>query len=66
MPGIVRYYLQAVLVALDVRIDSYHARFQNNNILCLQRDTATVLALMKQVLVNQNDTDIPVMSAFRI
>jgi len=39
--------------------------FQNNNILWVQWDIATVLALMKQVLGNRNDTDIRKMAAFR-
>jgi len=39
--------------------------FQNHKILCGQGDIATVPALMKEVLVSQYDTDIPVMPAFR-
>jgi molybdopterin/thiamine biosynthesis adenylyltransferase len=39
--------------------------FQNHNILCVQRDIVTVTPLKKEVLHNQNDTDILVMAAFR-
>ena len=39
--------------------------FQYYYILCVQRDITTLPHLMKEVLANQNDTDIPVMAAFR-
>ena len=39
--------------------------FQNHIILCVVGDFATVAALMKEVMLNQNDTDIPVMVASR-
>ena len=38
---------------------------QYHKILCVQEDFATVPALMKEVLRNQDDTDILVMAAFR-
>jgi hypothetical protein len=39
--------------------------FKYHNILCVQRDTTTVPPLVLEVLCNQNDTDTPMMTAFR-
>jgi hypothetical protein len=61
----VLYYREAVVVAQYVRMIPITHVFQNNIILRVQWDIATVLALMKQILGNQNDTDIPMMAAFR-
>ena len=62
-PGTVRHSLRDIPVSPDGRIITHV--FQNHNIHCFQGDIATVPALMKEVLGNQNDPDIPVMAAFR-
>jgi len=52
-----RQLLELILITHD---------FQYHNILCVQNDIATVPPLVEEVLCNQNDTDIPLMAAFRI
>jgi hypothetical protein len=59
------HYLRDISVAPDGGIDSSHARFQYQCILCVQGDIATEPPLMKEVLGNQKNTDIPVMATFR-
>jgi len=56
---------EAVLVATGVRIVPCHARILRKQYICVQCNVATELAVMKQILGNQNDTDIPMMAALR-
>jgi hypothetical protein len=42
-----------------------HNVLQYNNILYVERNIPTVAPLVKEILSNQNDADIPVMSTFR-
>ena len=62
-PGTVRHCLPDISPVC--RIDSYGARFSKPQHTLRSARYRDITPLMKEVLCNKNDTDIPVIAAFR-
>jgi hypothetical protein len=61
----VLFYREAVLVVPDVGIVTYHARFSKQQYTLRSVRCRDRTCPMKQILGNQNDTDIPMMADIR-